>query len=179
MSYLSEIDLWNISLISTLFMYVGTTTSWKCRTRLRSRSCFWSRVHQGNQIDSSWPSYFLIIAPWNNHELLLTLWNLRLQVKLSDYIGKKYVILFFYPLDFTFVCPTGDSIISSLNLFTFFGKQILISPHYVSDICRNHCFQWSPCRIWQDKHWNFGCFCRQCGIQYTFHSQIISWCFCC
>ncbi|XP_058109053.1 2-Cys peroxiredoxin BAS1, chloroplastic-like [Magnolia sinica] len=29
-----------------------------------------------------------------------------IQVKLSDYIGKKYVILFFYPLDFTFVCPT-------------------------------------------------------------------------
>jgi alkyl hydroperoxide reductase subunit AhpC len=27
------------------------------------------------------------------------------QVKLSDYRG-KYVILFFYPLDFTFVCPT-------------------------------------------------------------------------
>ncbi|PIA28107.1 hypothetical protein AQUCO_07200024v1 [Aquilegia coerulea] len=27
-------------------------------------------------------------------------------VKLSEYIGKKYVILFFYPLDFTFVCPT-------------------------------------------------------------------------
>lgn len=26
-------------------------------------------------------------------------------VKLSDYLG-KYVILFFYPLDFTFVCPT-------------------------------------------------------------------------
>ncbi|RVW20824.1 2-Cys peroxiredoxin BAS1-like, chloroplastic [Vitis vinifera] len=24
----------------------------------------------------------------------------------SEYIGKKYVILFFYPLDFTFVCPT-------------------------------------------------------------------------
>ncbi|KAF6159001.1 hypothetical protein GIB67_042082 [Kingdonia uniflora] len=28
------------------------------------------------------------------------------KVKLSEYIGKKYVILFFYPLDFTFVCPT-------------------------------------------------------------------------
>ncbi|KAL6575106.1 hypothetical protein OROMI_012391 [Orobanche minor] len=28
------------------------------------------------------------------------------QVKLSEYIGKKYVILFFYPLDFAFVCPT-------------------------------------------------------------------------
>ncbi|KAI0496912.1 hypothetical protein KFK09_023238 [Dendrobium nobile] len=27
-------------------------------------------------------------------------------VKLSDYIGKKHVILFFYPLNFTFVCPT-------------------------------------------------------------------------
>jgi len=27
-------------------------------------------------------------------------------VKLSDYKGKKWVVLFFYPLDFTFVCPT-------------------------------------------------------------------------
>ncbi|MGF1576428.1 MAG: peroxiredoxin [Cyanophyceae cyanobacterium] len=27
-------------------------------------------------------------------------------VKLSDYKGSKYVVLFFYPLDFTFVCPT-------------------------------------------------------------------------
>ncbi len=27
-------------------------------------------------------------------------------VQLSDYQGKKYVVLFFYPLDFTFVCPT-------------------------------------------------------------------------
>lgn len=25
---------------------------------------------------------------------------------LEQYIGKKYVILFFYPMDFTFVCPT-------------------------------------------------------------------------
>jgi peroxiredoxin 2/4 len=28
------------------------------------------------------------------------------QVSLSQYKGKKYVVLFFYPLDFTFVCPT-------------------------------------------------------------------------
>jgi len=28
------------------------------------------------------------------------------KVKLSDYQRKKYVVLFFYPLDFTFVCPT-------------------------------------------------------------------------
>lgn len=26
-------------------------------------------------------------------------------IQLSDYVG-KYVVLFFYPLDFTFVCPT-------------------------------------------------------------------------
>lgn len=26
--------------------------------------------------------------------------------QLSDYKGKKYVLLFFYPLDFTFVCPS-------------------------------------------------------------------------
>ena len=25
---------------------------------------------------------------------------------LEQYIGKKYVVLFFYPADFTFVCPT-------------------------------------------------------------------------
>lgn len=28
------------------------------------------------------------------------------EIQLSDYKGKKYVVLFFYPLDFTFVCPT-------------------------------------------------------------------------
>lgn len=28
--------------------------------------------------------------------------------QISEYIGKKYVIHFFYPLDFTFVCPTGE-----------------------------------------------------------------------
>lgn len=28
------------------------------------------------------------------------------KITLSEYKGKKYVVLFFYPLDFTFVCPT-------------------------------------------------------------------------
>jgi peroxiredoxin (alkyl hydroperoxide reductase subunit C) len=28
------------------------------------------------------------------------------EIALADYRGKKYVVLFFYPLDFTFVCPT-------------------------------------------------------------------------
>ena len=25
---------------------------------------------------------------------------------LTDYVGEKYVVFFFYPKDFTFVCPT-------------------------------------------------------------------------
>lgn len=28
------------------------------------------------------------------------------KISLSGYRGKKYVVLFFYPLDFTFICPT-------------------------------------------------------------------------
>ncbi|HEY4787553.1 MAG TPA: redoxin domain-containing protein, partial [Bacteroidales bacterium] len=28
------------------------------------------------------------------------------EFSLDQYLGKKYVILFFYPADFTFVCPT-------------------------------------------------------------------------
>lgn len=28
------------------------------------------------------------------------------EISLTDYIGKKYVLLYFYPLDFTFVCPS-------------------------------------------------------------------------
>lgn len=28
------------------------------------------------------------------------------EIKLSSYRGKKHVVLFFYPLDFTFVCPS-------------------------------------------------------------------------
>ena len=35
-------------------------------------------------------------------------------VSLSDYKGKK-VVLFFYPLDFTFVCPTEIAEFASLN----------------------------------------------------------------
>jgi len=32
--------------------------------------------------------------------------NTIAEVSLADYRGKSYVLLFFYPLDFTFVCPT-------------------------------------------------------------------------
>ncbi len=46
-------------------------------------------------------------------------------IKLSDYRG-KYVVLFFYPLDFTFVCPT--EIVAFSNAFAEFseiGTEIL------------------------------------------------------
>ena len=42
-------------------------------------------------------------------------------VKLSDYKGKNYVVLFFYPLDFTFVCPT--EIIAFSDRIEEFKKQ--------------------------------------------------------
>jgi len=35
----------------------------------------------------------------------MTYWNGFKKIKLSDFKG-QYVVLFFYPLDFTFVCPT-------------------------------------------------------------------------
>lgn len=47
------------------------------------------------------------------------------EVKLSDYRG-KYVVLFFYPLDFTFVCPTEIIAFSDRNAeFAALNTQIL------------------------------------------------------
>jgi peroxiredoxin (alkyl hydroperoxide reductase subunit C) len=47
-------------------------------------------------------------------------------VKLSDYLNKKYVILFFYPLDFTFVCPTEITAFSDrFEEFDKIGTEIL------------------------------------------------------
>lgn len=46
-------------------------------------------------------------------------------IKLSDYLG-KYIVLFFYPLDFTFVCPTEITAFSdSYNLFSQLNTEIL------------------------------------------------------
>lgn len=42
------------------------------------------------------------------------------KIKLSDYQHKKYVVLFFYPLDFTFVCPTEITAFS--DNFTKFAE---------------------------------------------------------
>lgn len=47
------------------------------------------------------------------------------QVRLSDYLG-KYVILLFYPLDFTFVCPTEITSFSDMyNQFSSLNTEVL------------------------------------------------------
>nr|QCI09058.1 2-Cys peroxiredoxin [Inkyuleea mariana] len=47
------------------------------------------------------------------------------QIKLSDYLG-KYIILLFYPLDFTFVCPTEITAFSdSYKLIQNLNAEIL------------------------------------------------------
>ena len=47
------------------------------------------------------------------------------QIKLSDYIG-QYVILFFYPLDFTFVCPTEITAFSDIySEFAYLNTEVL------------------------------------------------------
>lgn len=48
------------------------------------------------------------------------------KVKLSDYLNKKYVVLFFYPLDFTFVCPTEITAFSdSFEKFSELNTEVL------------------------------------------------------
>jgi len=45
---------------------------------------------------------------------------------LSSYRGEKYVVLFFYPLDFTFVCPTEIIAFSDrINEFREIGTEVL------------------------------------------------------
>lgn len=62
------------------------------------------------------------------------------QVSMSDYKG-KYVILFFYPLDFTFVCPTEIIAFSDrASEFEKLGVQLLgvsIDSHYTHLAWRN------------------------------------------
>ena len=48
-----------------------------------------------------------------------------IDVKLSDYIG-KWVVVFFYPADFTFVCPTElEELADNYAEFTSLGVEIL------------------------------------------------------
>jgi alkyl hydroperoxide reductase subunit AhpC len=62
------------------------------------------------------------------------------QISLSDYRG-KHVLLFFWPLDFTFVCPTEIIALSDRNdEFAKLGVQILgvsVDSHYTHLAWRN------------------------------------------
>ena len=62
------------------------------------------------------------------------------EVSLSDYQG-KYVLLFFYPLDFTFVCPTEIIAFSdAVQQFEALGVQLLscsIDSHFTHLAWRN------------------------------------------
>ena len=47
------------------------------------------------------------------------------KISLSDYIG-KYVVLLFYPFDFTYVCPTElVSFSENMNKFKELGVEVL------------------------------------------------------
>ena len=47
------------------------------------------------------------------------------EVKLKDYLG-KYVVLFFYPADFTFVCPTElEDMADNYNKLKELGAEVL------------------------------------------------------
>ena len=62
------------------------------------------------------------------------------EIKLSDYQG-KYVILFFYPLDFTFVCPTEIIAFSEeINEFKSRNAEVLgvsVDSHFAHLAWRN------------------------------------------
>lgn len=62
------------------------------------------------------------------------------EISLGDYRG-KYVVLFFYPLDFTFVCPTEIIAFSEcIREFEALGVQVLgcsIDSHYTHLAWRN------------------------------------------
>jgi peroxiredoxin (alkyl hydroperoxide reductase subunit C) len=63
------------------------------------------------------------------------------QIKLSDFRGEKYVVLFFYPFDFTFVCPT-EIIAFSNHLKDFESRKVQvlgcsIDSHHVHRAWRN------------------------------------------
>jgi alkyl hydroperoxide reductase subunit AhpC len=62
------------------------------------------------------------------------------EISLADYRG-KYVVLFFYPLDFTFVCPTEIIAFSqAAKAFEALGVQLLgcsVDSHYTHLAWRN------------------------------------------
>jgi len=60
-------------------------------------------------------------APHFNTDAVINGGEFAEDFSLHQYIGKKYVIFFFYPLDFTFVCPT--ELIAFQNKLAEFEKR--------------------------------------------------------
>ena len=56
--------------------------------------------------------------------------SIKADFSLSDYAG-KYVVLFFYPLDFTFVCPT--ELIAFSKRIKEFEEDNFFSGHHVKN----------------------------------------------
>ncbi|XZE35946.1 peroxiredoxin [Pirellulaceae bacterium SH501] len=63
------------------------------------------------------------------------------EISLSQYKGKKYVLLFFYPLDFTFVCPTEiiafSDRVSEFNALDVEVIGVSVDSHYSHLAWRN------------------------------------------
>ena len=63
-------------------------------------------------------------------------------IKLSEFRG-RYVVLFFYPLDFTFVCPTEIIAFSDkIQEFRKRGKTVIVGgpiANLLPEVCRPHC----------------------------------------
>ena len=57
------------------------------------------------------------------------------EISLSSFKGKNYVVLFFYPLDFTFVCPTEILAFSHrIEEFEKRGVQVLGVERQIADL---------------------------------------------
>nr|XP_054766219.1 peroxiredoxin-4-like [Lytechinus pictus] len=65
----------------------------------------WARSCKRRQISTSCHLNVAIQEPAPDFEGTAVIDGQFKDIKLSDYKG-KYLVLFFYPLDFTFVCPT-------------------------------------------------------------------------
>ena len=72
----------------------------------------------------------------------IKLLRINLKVSLSDYAG-KYVVVYFYPLDFTFVCPTEIIAFSDrIQEFKDIGCEVVyvdcryFSATFLSAICK-------------------------------------------
>lgn len=95
-----------VSVVPKAFGKVEKGLSSRCRWGWTSRSLHGNTSFKRNLVVNATSDLPLVGNKAPDFEAEAVFDQEFIKVKLSDYIGKKYVILFFYPLDFTFVCPT-------------------------------------------------------------------------